>query len=66
MTRFKYKDYAQKFFRKGEAGGSWDAPVLFACEAELLTEGDKLYEQKLGKDPSKQKTVAVELDKIST
>lgn len=31
--------------------------IVFECEAELITEADKLYQEKFGKDPTKNKNI---------
>lgn len=57
--KFAYKDYSQKVFQNQ----MWVAPVIFNCEATLLTEADELYKAKFGQDVTKQKHLAVELIK---
>jgi len=64
--KFNYKDYSKKFWKVEEAGGFWDAPVIFECETNLLSEADELYKQKFEQDVSKQKHIVVEIVKDKT
>lgn len=39
------------------AHAQWVTPTIFQCEAESILEADKLFEEAVGKDPSKMKHV---------
>jgi len=48
--RFIYKDNSKK-----------NKPIIFQCEAELITEADKLYKESTGKDIVKQPFVGCQI-----
>lgn len=56
MNKFTYKD---------NSNGWKNAVVVFECYADLVSEADTQYKQKLGVDPAKQKHIGVSWEKTN-
>jgi len=60
MNHFIYRDNSKATWNKDH----YDAPIIFECNANLLTEADKLLEDTLKINPAKKPAISAEVQKI--